>query len=78
MVYQLHPGMLSLLIGGIGLIVLLYFSLLEHFVGQTIGMRVVGIRTGTKTFYQAVIRNLFVVPLFPFNVLWIIEYGHTV
>ncbi|MGM5480103.1 MAG: RDD family protein [Nanobdellota archaeon] len=57
----------------LGCILLLYFSLFEHFLGATPGMRLLGLQTYTLSFSQAVVRNVFVIPVFPFYLLWIVE-----
>lgn len=64
--------------------VLLYHVFSEWTVGQTIGMMLFGItvaqtqkktaqkRTGMR-FWQALVRNLFILPFFPFTILWVVE-----
>ena len=58
----------------IGILALLYFSLLEYYVNATIGMQLLNISVqGTYSFWQCCIRNLYIIPFFPFTLLWIIE-----
>ena len=58
---------------------LLYHVFCEYIVGQTPGMllfRVSVENTQPKkelSFWQALVRNLFLLPVFPFTLLWIIE-----
>lgn len=67
---------------GAGAVALLYFSLLQFFMHKTIGMHLLGIDLmvggSTKTdsslsFWQCFVRNLFVIPVFPFILFWIID-----
>jgi len=58
----------------ITIMVLLYFSLLQYYVQQTIGMMVMKIYVVPDlTFITSIIRNLFIIPFFPFSLLWLIE-----
>ncbi|MEK6964518.1 MAG: RDD family protein [Nanoarchaeota archaeon] len=53
---------------------LLYFSLLEFFLHQTIGMMLLGLYVeGSVSFWRALIRNVFIIPFFPFFLLWVVE-----
>ncbi len=59
------------------IISLLYFALLEHYAQQTLGMMLVKLYAVPKPgFWKAVARNLFVLPFFPFTLLWVIEPLH--
>ena len=61
--------------------IVLYHVACEYIVGQTPGMLLFGLsiknkRENTKeglTFGQALIRNLFLIPLFPFYLFWLVE-----
>ena len=56
------------------LIVYCYFVLFEYLLGQTIGMMFVDIRIDcTVRLSQALLRNCFILPVFPFIVFWLIE-----
>jgi uncharacterized RDD family membrane protein YckC len=66
----------------ISIITMLYYAVLQSKFGQTIGMMIMKIYTGVilgrkqtryPTIMEAVLRNLFVVPIAPFLFLWIIE-----
>lgn len=70
---SLPVGLLTIFSATVGLVFVLYFSLFEYHLGFTPGMRIVGLRTHVFTFPQAVVRNLFLVPLFPFSLLFVLE-----
>lgn len=59
------------------ILALLYFVLLDYLIGQTAGKKIMNIfvksDTGDLTINQCLIRNLFVIPFFPFVLLWIID-----
>ena len=68
------PGQVYAAIVSIGFVSLLYFSIFQHHFQQTIGMMITNIYVVPKPgFWKSVTRNLFVLPFFPFNLLWIIE-----
>jgi hypothetical protein len=56
---------------------ILYFAILEWKLGQTIGkvLLKVHVKSDSKEFklWQAIIRNLFLLPFFPFVLLWVID-----
>lgn len=60
-----------------GLIAVLYFALCESFVGQTLGKLVFGLRVAgihaAPGFWRCFVRSLFLLPLFPFALFWIID-----
>ena len=63
------------LILAIAAIYVLYFALFEYYLGQTIGkmlMKIVSVTIDNKrmSFIQAIGRNLFLIPVFPFIILW--------
>lgn len=64
----------------LGLLVLLYFVILEYAVGQTLGKRIFRLRVESdrrqKKLWQYLVRSLFVIPVFPFIVLWIVDPLH--
>lgn len=65
----------------LALFIVLYHVACEYIVGQTPGMLLFGLSIKNKrandkeslTFGQALIRNLFLIPLFPFYLFWLIE-----
>ena len=57
-----------------GMLSILYFSILEAFTGQTAGkilMRII-VKSENKglRFWQCIVRSIFLIPVFPFIVLW--------
>lgn len=72
---------------GAGAVALLYFSLLQFFMHKTIGMHLLGIdliagdqkksaspaSASSLSFWQCFVRNLFVIPVFPFIIFWIVD-----
>ncbi len=64
----------------LGLLVLLYFMILEFTVGQTLGKRVFRMRvqddSKQKKIWHYIVRSLFVIPVFPFVILWIVDAIH--
>lgn len=61
----------------ISVISLFYFTIMEWKFSQTIGQMIMGlyIISGEKTikFWQTFVSNLFIIPFFPFYILWIID-----
>lgn len=78
--YSLPPISLAALIYA-SIFFLLYHVFCEYIIGQTPGMIIFGISakpaknssSKTITFWQAVGRNIFIVPIFPFTILWLVE-----
>lgn len=66
-------GLLTVISGTFGLISLLYFSLFQTFSGKTPGMGFFKLQTTPMNFSQAVVRNAFLVPIFPFNIIAIVD-----
>ena len=69
---------ITLLMVYIFTLVMLYFILLEYFLGQTAGMRFMKLKVedidGKKpTFWQCLVRNTVFLPLIPFILFWIID-----
>jgi len=64
------------------LLALLYFTFLEYYIGQTTGQMLIGLESvsndGKMTFLKALIRNIFILPFFPFYILWIMEPIHLI
>jgi len=61
----------------IGILILAYFSFTQYYTRQTLGMFLAGIeleaKEGELKFWQCIVRNLFVIPIFPLVLLWIID-----
>lgn len=61
----------------IALVVMAYFTILEYIMGQTIGMILLRLKAISlhvhSHWWQFVIRNLFLVPIFPFVLLALVE-----
>jgi uncharacterized RDD family membrane protein YckC len=61
-----------------GIFTLLYFAILETKLGYTVGklfmrIRVAALHKHELTFGKCVIRALFLIPIFPFILLWVVE-----
>ncbi|MFH1174235.1 MAG: RDD family protein [archaeon] len=55
----------------------LYFALFELYRRQTLGMQLMKIYLdGKLNIWKTLIRNVFIIPLFPFYLLWIVEPVH--
>jgi uncharacterized RDD family membrane protein YckC len=57
---------------------LLYHAFCEYIIGQTPGMMLFGVEVKTQgkkplRFWQALVRNIFLIPIIPFTFLWIVE-----
>jgi len=54
-----------------------YFAILEKKIGQTIGKRLLKLYVVSQTkelkYWQAFVRSIFLIPVFPFVLLWIID-----
>jgi uncharacterized RDD family membrane protein YckC len=66
----------------ISLLALLYFTFSEYYIGQTVGMMLVNIQAistqGNVGLLKAFIRNCFILPFFPFVLLWLVELIHLI
>ncbi len=55
----------------------LYFVLLEYLGSQTVGKKFLNLfvvsETGTLSFWQCIVRNLELLPFFPFIIFWILD-----
>ncbi|MBU0980906.1 MAG: RDD family protein [Nanoarchaeota archaeon] len=59
-----------------GVLMLTYFTVLELMVGQTAGKALLNLYVKGKkriTLWQALLRNIFIIPMFPFVLLWVVE-----
>lgn len=59
-------------------LLLLYFILQEYFIGQTLGKKlmkiyVTDIAEKKPKLWQCIVRNLAVIPIFPFIILWVVD-----
>jgi len=77
---QLLIAQVSSIIFAISVLSLLYFSVMQTMLSQTVGMMILNIfvikqdkKIAPPTLWQSIIRNIFVFPFFPFFVLWITE-----
>ena len=53
---------------------LTYVTLLQYLIGQTFGMMLLRLEVeNSNSLWRAVIRNIFILPFFPFALLWIID-----
>ena len=59
----------------ISLLALLYFVILQYKLGQTVGMMLLNLHIEPKEIklWQALVRNLFIIPVFPFFLLWVLD-----
>ncbi len=68
------PGYIYASVFIISFLFLSYFSITEYFLKQTIGKMLMNIYVkGNTTFFKSLIRNIFLIPFFPFYILWITE-----
>lgn len=64
-----------------GMLAILYFALMEYKIGQTVGKMMLNIYVvsekkegnGAMSFWQALLRSIIWLPMFPFIVFWIID-----
>ncbi len=63
----------------IALMIFIYFTFTEYIAGQSIGKKIMGLRVVSETeklsLSQVILRNLAMLPFFPFIVLWLIDPG---
>ncbi len=56
------------------IIALLYFSLMEYYLGHTIGKQLMGLQVvGQRNFAYYLLRHVYIIPVFPFTILWFVE-----
>ena len=75
-----NPGLKSTLFmmsNALGFLAMLYFSILEYYTGQTVGKILANIAVESETkklaFWQCLVGNIFLIPVFPLVLLWIID-----
>ncbi|MBD3163604.1 hypothetical protein GF323_00210 [Candidatus Woesearchaeota archaeon] len=69
-------GILSLITLLIGILALLYFSILEYSQGQTPGKMLMRIKVEPvrdKNFFAYLVRSMYMLIIFPFILLWVID-----
>lgn len=75
--HQSYTKILTVVSLIMSLFALLYFALLEYKIQQTPGKMLfnISVVSNTKklTFWQCLIRSLFLIPIFPFFLLWVID-----
>lgn len=68
---------LSIILFFISILALFYFAVMEYKFGQTIGQMLIGIYVQSEDkeikFWQVIVSNLFILPFFPFFILWVID-----
>jgi len=71
-----YTKMLTALMIMFSVLAILYFAILEYKLGQTVGKILMNIKVvGEKKlgFWQCIGRSLFLIPAFPFFLLWVID-----
>ncbi len=76
--FQQNPGISNTVYttsAVIGILMMLYFAIFEYKLHQTVGKMLMKIYVKDKklAFWQCLVRNLFLIPVFPFVLLWITE-----
>ena len=66
-------GLLLILISGLSIITLLYFSLFDYYLQGSPGKLFVGVRVSTPSLLSAFIRNLSSIFIFPFNWIFVLD-----
>jgi len=75
-----HPGIVSAIYSimiMVAILAVLYFSLMEYHLGQTVGKIIFNLRVvplkNKLGYWQCLLRTLFAIPFFPFYILWIAD-----
>ena len=78
--FNSNPGLLaslSVIMVAYGLMMLLYFSILEYKIGQTVGKIFMNIKVDSDKknfgFFSFIIRSMYMIMIFPFILLWIVD-----
>ncbi len=71
-------NVLSIIMVFVFILIILYFTLLEYLLGQTIGKKFLGLHVVTSEgknilFWQALVRNCVLLPLMPFIFFWVVD-----
>jgi uncharacterized RDD family membrane protein YckC len=76
------PAEIYFIVLMIFLLALLYFTFLEYYIGQTPGQMLMNMESisldGNMTFWKALVRNVFILPFFPFYILWALDPIHLI
>jgi uncharacterized RDD family membrane protein YckC len=80
-ILEANPSQSNTLVMILTLMVMLalaYFVLLQYLLGQTVGsillnLKIVASDKDALTFWQCLVRNIFIIPAVPFILLWIID-----
>lgn len=76
-IHSIFPAEAYFIVFMIFILALLYFTFLEYYVGQTPGQMLMNIKSisndGNMSFWKAFVRNIFILPFFPFYILWVLE-----
>ena len=75
-----NPGyskLISIIMVAAGILSIFYFALLEYKLNQSIGKMFLGVfvknELKEKRFWQYLVRSMFLLPIFPFILLWILD-----
>ena len=72
-----YTKLLTMVMIMLSLLALFYFTILEYKLGQTIGKILLNIKVVSENkelkFWQCIARSLFLLPVFPFFLLWVID-----
>jgi uncharacterized RDD family membrane protein YckC len=64
----------------ISILSLLYFTIMEWKFGSTFGQKIMKLKVTSEnehvTFWQSLLNNMFILPFFPFFILWIVDPIH--
>ena len=78
--FTLHPGysrIISIISAVIAILTIFYFAILEYKLKQTIGKTLMNIYVVSDAkearFWQYIARSMFILPLFPFFILWVVD-----
>ncbi|MBD3313163.1 hypothetical protein GF345_01850 [Candidatus Woesearchaeota archaeon] len=73
-------GLFSTIAVSMGIMAILYFSLLEYRIGQTIGKMILRIsvesEVKTGSYWQYLLRSIFLIPIFPLMILFIADIAY--
>jgi len=71
------PSSLYVIILIVFILAMLYFMFFEYYLGQSLGQLFFDIKITSKnndiTLWQSFLRNCFILPIFPFYILWVAE-----
>jgi len=70
------PSQVYVIILIMSLLALFYFAFFEYYLGQSPGQMLLGIRVmaaSNISMWKAIVRNCYIIPFFPFYILWILD-----